>query len=1011
MKKYVGIAGLVLFLYGCGGGSSSPSGSTTQPGQGNGQGQAAFVTTLQASTGQVNPGEMLLLKALTSASTPSFAWSATGGTILSQQDGLVEGKPTSIAWWRAPLGQGISSVITVTVTSPEGVVPAQLTIKTNPPGTLLSTWPTFHNDSENRGLSNPQTPVPPALQLVWKQPLLAGSRSSPAAISDGIIYVGDGNGGFFAFQADTGNLLWSATLDGEVPTSPVVADGKVFVGTVAGTLYSFDASTGAQHWSFQAGAPLLSTPAYAQGLILIATQTGILYALRGEREIPTRAERIWWQRSLLGEHIVAPLAINLPNPAFEDIRKGSVFVSTLEGNLYSIRLSDGAILWKKELQLPLTTKPVIFNWGSQRLVGVSVENGDVFLFDNETSTPFQDRFPYARLTSPATSALVHSGNSLLFTTRDNHLIGIDLDTGNVILNIDLLSIPALAQLGKNIRCTATPAVKPTGSILPNIFYTCFEIITGGTRPGFDEFFTMRGALLQVGLNPLQQPDVLAEFDTGYLQVPFLPTITPDSLVTSPAIHGGKIYFAGLDGALYALGVAPTVPPTPQSWGMKRYNTLNQAWTGPGSGPPRGLLSLVWSYPIGARVTASPIVVDNTLYIGAYDASLYAFRAHDGNFLWKFTTAEKILSTPVFSGGTLLVSSKDAQIYALNVSDNRATAKPIPLFDGSLTVTTQPVDMNGQPSGPPVTSQRSPTFTPSDDTRTLLLSSSGFVVGNLLFSFRLIGDMTELILVYPDGRRQESFDFTDAGPQFSVFPIPSVIYNEPFIDLDTTLPTSSTVYDAVNRQIYFGGRSNYNPIQDSTDPIPQIFAYESTTTAPTPPATKRIWAAPVPNSEGFFRGPPAYSPRYNLVFGATDDGYLAVVNAITGSRPIPPQRISGGVLGDVAVYENPDGSGGILFFGTDSGAFQAYNFNSDGSNLTPRWTFLTTDPIWSSPAVDPENMVIYFGGNDSNFYALDLLTGNEIWRFRGKARFISSPVITGKKVFIVDEEGTIYAFAR
>ncbi len=1011
MKKYVGIIVVGAFLYACGGGSSSPPGSVSNPGQGNGQGQAAFVTTLQASTGQVNSGEILLLKAITSASAPNFAWSATGGTILTQQDGLVEGKPTSIAWWRAPIGQGIGSVVTVTVTSPEGIVPAQLTITTNPPGTLLSTWPTFHNDSENKGLSNPQTPVPNALQLLWKQPLLAGSRSSPVAISDGIVYVGDGNGGFFAFQGDTGNLLWSATLDGEVPTSPVMADGKVFVGTVAGTLYSFDASTGAQHWSFQAGAPLLSTPAYAQGVILVAAQTGIIYALRAEKEIPTRADRIWWQRPLPGEHIVAPLAISLPEPAFEDIRKAAVFVSTLEGNLYSFRLSDGAILWKKELQSPLTTKPVVFNWGSQRLVGVSGENGYLYLFDTDTSTPFQGRFPFVRLTSPATSALVHSGNSLVFTTRDNHLIGIDLNTGDVILNIDLLTTPALRLLGKNLRCTATPAVKSTGAILPNIFYTCFEIIPGGTLPDFNEFFTMRGALLQVGLNSLQQPDVLAEFDTGYFQVPFIPSITPDSVVTSPAIHGGKIYFAGLDGALYALGVAASPPPTPLSWGMKRYNTLNQGWTGPGSGPGRGLLSLVWSFPIGSRVTASPIVVNNTLYIGAYDASLYALRAHDGNFLWKFTTAEKILSTPVFLGSTLLFSSKDAQIYALNLVDNRAMGSPVTLFDGSFTVILQQVDENGIPTGPPLTEQRSSAFTPSDDTKTILLSSSGFVVGNLLFYFRMVGDVTERILVFPDGTRDESFDFADAGPQFSVFPIPFITYNEPFIDLDSTLPTSSVVYDAVNSRIYFGGRSNYNPIQDSTELIPQIFAYESTTTAPTPPATKRIWAAPVSNSEGFFRGPPAYSPRYNLVFGATDDGYLAVVNATTGSMPIPPQQISGGVLGDVAVYENPDGSGGILFFGTESGALQAYNFNSDGSNLTPRWSFLTTDPIWSSPAVDPENLVVYLGGNDSNFYALDLLTGNELWRFRGTARFISSPIIAGGKVFIVDEAGTVYAFTR
>ena len=43
----------------------------------------------------------------------------------------------------------------------------------------------------------------------------------------------------------------------------------------------------------------------------------------------------------------------------------------------------------------------------------------------------------------------------------------------------------------------------------------------------------------------------------------------------------------------------------------------------------------------------------------------------------------------------------------------------------------------------------------------------------------------------------------------------------------------------------------------------------------------------------------------------------------------------------------------------------------------RWEFETAGEIYSSPAI--ADNVIYFGSQDRNFYAVDVLTGLELWK--------------------------------
>jgi outer membrane protein assembly factor BamB len=91
--------------------------------------------------------------------------------------------------------------------------------------------------------------------------------SSPA-VANGIVYVGALDTNVYAFNANTGALIWSFPTVGEVFQSPAVANGVVYVGTFGGLLYALNASTGALLGSLPIGYAN-TAPVVADGVVYI----------------------------------------------------------------------------------------------------------------------------------------------------------------------------------------------------------------------------------------------------------------------------------------------------------------------------------------------------------------------------------------------------------------------------------------------------------------------------------------------------------------------------------------------------------------------------------------------------------------------------------------------------------------------------------------------------------------------------------------------------------------------
>jgi outer membrane protein assembly factor BamB len=115
--------------------------------------------------------------------------------------------------------------------------------------------------------------------IVWKASLGAsvGNRSSPA-VANGIVYVGATDGTVHAFNANSGAVVWTASTTGPVESSPAVANGIVYVGSDDGYIRAYDASTGAELWAAPMSGGGVSSPAVANGFVYIGSDGGTLYA-------------------------------------------------------------------------------------------------------------------------------------------------------------------------------------------------------------------------------------------------------------------------------------------------------------------------------------------------------------------------------------------------------------------------------------------------------------------------------------------------------------------------------------------------------------------------------------------------------------------------------------------------------------------------------------------------------------------------------------------------------------
>jgi outer membrane protein assembly factor BamB len=131
-------------------------------------------------------------------------------------------------------------------------------------------------------------------------------------------------------------------------------------------------------------------------------------------------------------------------------------------------------------------------------------------------------------------------------------------------------------------------------------------------------------------------------------------------------------------------------------------------------------------------------------------------------------------------------------------------------------------------------------------------------------------------------------------------------------------------------------------------------------------------------------------------------YLTHTGYSTSTAPNTNQTVWNYATGSY-VTSSPAVVDGVVFVG--SGDNNVYALNA--MTGTQVWNYTTSSPVnWASPAV--AGGVVYVGSNDGKVYALNATTGTKMWDYTTSGAVYSSPAVVGGVVYEGSTDGKVYA---
>lgn len=145
-----------------------------------------------------------------------------------------------------------------------------------------------------------------------------------------------------------------------------------------------------------------------------------------------------------------------------------------------------------------------------------------------------------------------------------------------------------------------------------------------------------------------------------------------AITSSPTVHDGIVYFASLDGMVYALEAA-------SGWMVWRFRMGKGSISSPAVDEKLLYIGSIdkhiyavdlkngreaWRYRTEHQVNSSPVRYRDAVYFGSADGCLYCLDAATGQLRWKFQTEGPITGTPVIYNDIVYIGSTDHKIYAL-----------------------------------------------------------------------------------------------------------------------------------------------------------------------------------------------------------------------------------------------------------------------------------------------------------------------------------------------------------
>ena len=343
----------------------------------------------------------------------------------------------------------------------------EATNKSSMPKTVRGNWPLFRGDSFSSGVS--QSGLPDSPELLWRYIVKDGAFESTAAIVDGMVYLGDLDGTFYALDLESGHKQWEFKTEDQAGflASAAVQDGLVYIGDMDGRFYCLQAMNGDLNWSFFTQAEINSSANFYQENVLVGSQDATLYCLNahtGEltwkhtiedqiRCAPTVVEN---RAFLVGcdaqLHIVdlelgmgeQSVQIDSPSGTTPAVRGDLTYFGTHGGTFYCIDWKQREIVWTyrdpDSQQSFRSSAAVNGDWvvvgsRSRRVYGLNPQDGEArWVFPTQKSVD---------------SSPVIVGDRVFVGSSDGRLYAIDLKSGEAEWNFEagggIVASPAVAE--------------------------------------------------------------------------------------------------------------------------------------------------------------------------------------------------------------------------------------------------------------------------------------------------------------------------------------------------------------------------------------------------------------------------------------------------------------------------------------------------------------------------------------------------------------------------------------
>jgi outer membrane protein assembly factor BamB len=125
------------------------------------------------------------------------------------------------------------------------------------------------------------------------------------------------------------------------------------------------------------------------------------------------------------------------------------------------------------------------------------------------------------------------------------------------------------------------------------------------------------------------------------------------ILNSAAADNGMVYFASLDGAVYAIDS----------------DTGTQVWK-------NQLMQFL-------GFSSAPILAENKIFIGGQDGRFYALDTNNGNTLWSYDTGSPILMTAAYNQNKVYFGAQNMYVYALDTASGSLVWKSQKILGGSF----------------------------------------------------------------------------------------------------------------------------------------------------------------------------------------------------------------------------------------------------------------------------------------------------------------------------------------